>query len=99
MYNFAILGPTDKNTHSIIVVLMLHIKCQFPSSSGSLVLLPPKKMRNSQTDRRTHGRAQTNMPPQLLQSWDITTINMKSYGPKNHKTYNFNYGDVPQQGS
>ena len=35
-HNFAILGPTEKNTGSLIFVLMLYIKFQVPSSSGSL---------------------------------------------------------------
>ena len=41
-HNFAIQGPTEKknNTCSLTFVLMLHIKFQVPSSSGSLVLQP-----------------------------------------------------------
>ena len=44
-HNFAIQGP---NTCSLIFVLMLQIKFQFPSSSGSLVT-------KGVTDRRTDG--------------------------------------------
>ena len=40
-HNFAIQGPTEeKNTFSLIFVLILHIKFQVPSSSRSLVLQP-----------------------------------------------------------
>ena len=41
-HNFAIQGPTEKkrNTFRLFFVLMLHIKFQVPSSSGSLVLQP-----------------------------------------------------------
>ena len=39
-HNFAIQGPTEKNTCTLIFILMLHIKIQVPSSSGSLVLQP-----------------------------------------------------------
>ena len=51
-HNFAIQGPTEKkNTCSLIFVLMLYIKFQVPTSSGSLVLQPTKGV----TDRRTDG--------------------------------------------
>ena len=68
-HNFAIQGPTEKeNTRLLILfVLMLYIKIQVPSSSGSLVLQPTKGV----TDRRTNRQVQTNMPPQLLRSWGI----------------------------
>ena len=39
-HNYPIRGPTEKNTCLLIFVLMLHIKLQVPSSSGSLVLQP-----------------------------------------------------------
>ena len=40
-HNFAILGPTEKKICvCLFFVLMLHIKFQDPSSSGSLVLQP-----------------------------------------------------------
>ena len=42
-HNFAIQDPTKKkqqNTCSLIFVLMLHIKFQDPSSSGSIVVQP-----------------------------------------------------------
>ena len=66
-HNFAIQGPTEKKKIRVrlFFVLMLYIKFQVPSSSGSLVLQPTKGV----TDRRTDRQAQTNMPPQLLQSW------------------------------
>ena len=65
-HNFAIQGPTRKKIHvRLFFVLMLYIKFQVPSSSGSLVLQPTKGVR----DRRTDVQAQTNMPLQLLRSW------------------------------
>ena len=39
-HNFAIKGPTKKIHVRLFFVLMLHIKFQVPSSSGSLVLQP-----------------------------------------------------------
>ena len=52
-HNFAIQGPTKKNIRvRLFFVLMLHIKFQVPSSSGSLVLQPTKGV----TDRRTDGQ-------------------------------------------
>ena len=40
-HNFAIQGPTEKKyLYAYFFVLMLHIKFQVPSSSGSLVLQP-----------------------------------------------------------
>ena len=40
-HNFAIQGPTEKKIRvSLFFVLMLYIKFQVPSSSGSLVLQP-----------------------------------------------------------
>ena len=65
-HNFAKLGLTAKKKICVCLffVLMLHIKFQFlVSSRGSLVLQPTKGL----TDRQTE--AQSNMPPQLLQSW------------------------------
>ena len=72
--HFAIQGPTEKkNSCSLIFVLMLYIKFQVPSSSGSLILQPTKgvtdRWTDGQTDKRSDGQAQTNMPPQLLRSW------------------------------
>ena len=52
--------------HSLIFVLLLHIKFQVLSSSVSLVLLPTKYVIKRQTDGQTDGRAQTNMLPQIL---------------------------------
>ena len=52
----------------LFFVLMLYIKFQVPSSSGSLVLQPTKGVSDGQTDGRTDGRAQTNIPPQLRRS-------------------------------
>ena len=40
-HNFSIQGPTEKKIFfRLFFVLMLHIKFQVPSSSGSLVLQP-----------------------------------------------------------
>ena len=40
-HNFAIQGPTDKEIFvRLFFVMILHIKFQVPSSSGSLVLQP-----------------------------------------------------------
>ena len=40
-HNFAIQGPTEKKIRvRLFFVLMLHIKFQIPSSSGSIVLQP-----------------------------------------------------------
>ena len=40
-HNFAIQGPTEKKIRvRLLFVLMLYIKFQVPSSSGSLVLQP-----------------------------------------------------------
>ena len=42
-HNFAIQGPTEKKKKMrvrLFFVLMLHLKFQVPSSSGSLVLQP-----------------------------------------------------------
>ena len=49
-HNFAIQGPTEKKMRvRLFFVLMLYIKFQVPTSSGSLVLQPLKGV----TDRRT----------------------------------------------
>ena len=63
--NFAIQGPTEKKIRvRLFFVLMLYIKFQVPSSSFTTNI-----RRNGQTDGRTDGQAQTNMPPQLVRSW------------------------------
>ena len=46
-HNFAIQGPRV----CLFFVLMLYIKFQVPSSSGSLVLQPTKRQTDGQTDR------------------------------------------------
>ena len=52
-HNFAIQGLTKKKICvRLFFVLMLHIKFQVPSSSGSLVLQPTK----GKTDRRKDGQ-------------------------------------------
>ena len=66
-HNFAIQGPTIKKIIHVrlFFVLMLHIKFQVPSSSGSLVLQPTIGI----MDRRTVGQMDrwTNQyAPQLL---------------------------------
>ena len=55
--NFAIQGSTKKKIcFHLFFVLMLHIKFQVPSSSGSLVLQPTKgitdRWKDGQTDRQ-----------------------------------------------
>ena len=51
--NFVIHGPTEKKIRvRLYLVLMLHIKFQVPSSSGSLVFQPTKGI----TDRRKDGQ-------------------------------------------
>ena len=54
-HNFGIQGPTEKKNicFRLFFVLMLYIKFQVPSSSGSLVLQPTKGLTDSRTDRRT----------------------------------------------
>ena len=64
-HNFAIQGLTEKKKKicvCLFFVLMLYIKFQVPSLSGSLVLQPTKGVK----DRWSDGQAQTNMPPQIL---------------------------------
>ena len=52
-HNFGIQGPTEKKNicFRLFFVLMLYIKFQVPSSSGSLVLQPTKGLTDSRTDR------------------------------------------------
>ena len=58
--NFAIQGPTEKKIRvRLLFILMLHIKFQVPSSSGSLVLQPTK----GRTYRRTDRQAQNQYAP------------------------------------
>ena len=53
-HNFAIQGPTEKKIRvRLFFVLMLYIKFQVPSSSGSLVLQPTKGITDRRTDRQT----------------------------------------------
>ena len=53
-HNFAIQGPTEKKIRvRLFFVMMLYIKFQVPSSSGSLVLQPTKGVTDRRTDRRT----------------------------------------------
>ena len=52
-HNFAIQGPTPKKMCCLFFVLMLYIKFQVPSSSGSLVLQPTKGVTDGRTDRQT----------------------------------------------
>ena len=58
-HNFAIQGPTAKKKKKVLahlfLVLMLLIKFQVPSSSGSLVLQPTKGITDRQKDRQTDG--------------------------------------------
>ena len=56
-HNFTIQGPTGKKyVFAYFFILMLYIKFQVPSSSGSLVLQPTKGV----TDRRTDGQTGPN---------------------------------------
>ena len=54
-HNFAIQGPTGKKKIRVrlFFVLMLYIKFQVPSSSGSLVLQPTKGVKDRRTDGQT----------------------------------------------
>ena len=53
-HNYAIEGPTEKKIRvRLFFVLMLYIKFQVPSSSGSLVLRPTKGITDRRTVRRT----------------------------------------------
>ena len=69
-HNFAIQGQTEKkkNTCSLIfctdAIYKISSSWLKPFSSFTTNI-----RRNGQTDRRTDGQAQTNMPPQLLRSW------------------------------
>ena len=58
-HNFAIQGLTKKKKIyicvSLFLVLMLYIKFQVPSSSGSLVLQPPIGVTDRQTDGQMDG--------------------------------------------
>ena len=64
-HNFAIQGPTEKKIRvRLFFVLVLHIKFQVPSSSGSLVL--QQKRYNRQTQGRTD--RQTEFAQKLIRS-------------------------------
>ena len=56
-HNFAIQGPTEKKKilAGLFFVLMLHIKFQVPSSSGSLVLQPTKGITDNRKEGQTDG--------------------------------------------
>ena len=82
-HNFAIQGPTEKKYFfflfyllfilvRLFFVLMLYIKFQVPSSSGSLVLQPTKGV----TDRRTDGRPKPICPLNFFEVGGI--IKMKT---------------------
>ena len=68
-HSFAIQGPTEKK---IRVHLFFCTDATYKISSSKLKrffsLQPTKGITERRTDRRTDGRAQTNMPPQLLRS-------------------------------
>ena len=56
-HNFAIQGPTEKKIRvRLFLVLMLYIKFQVPSASGSLVLPPTKGVTDRRTDGQTDGQ-------------------------------------------
>ena len=73
-HNFAIHGPTEKIVR-LFFVLMLYIKFQVPSSSGSLVLQPPIGV----TDRRTDGQTDRPKPICPLNFFEVGGI-IKQYG-------------------
>ena len=56
-HKFAIQSPAEKQKMCVrlFFVLMLHIKFQVPSSSGSLVLQPTKGVTDRWRDRQTDG--------------------------------------------
>ena len=51
----------------LFFILIPHIKIQDPISNRSWLYVKC----NPWTDGRTHGQAQTNMPPQLLRIWGL----------------------------
>ena len=55
-HNFAIQSPTEKIGFRLFCVLMLHIKFQVPSSSGSLDLQPTTSVTDRQSDGQTEIR-------------------------------------------
>ena len=70
-HNFAIQGPTEKKICvRLFFVLMLYIKFQVPSSSGSLVLQPTKGV----TDRRTDGQTDRSKPICHLNFFEVGGI-------------------------
>ena len=77
-HTFAIQGPTEKKKIRVCLffVLMLYIKFQVPSSSGSLVLQPTKGV----TDRRRDGQTDRPKPICPLNFFEVWGIK------KNKKT-------------
>ena len=71
-HNFAIQGPTEKKKIRICLffVLMLYIKFQVPSSSGSLVSQPTKGI----TDRQTDGQMDRPKPICPLNFFEVGGI-------------------------
>ena len=65
-HNFAIQGPTEKKIRvRLFFILMLHIKFQVPSSSGSLVLQPTKGRTYRRTERQAQNRYAPSNPSKL----------------------------------
>ena len=75
-HNFAIQGPTEKKKIRVrlFFVLMLYIKFQVPSSSGSLVLQPTKGVTDRQTDGRTDGQTDRPKPICPLNFFEVGGI-------------------------
>ena len=74
-HNFAIQGPTEKKIRvRLFFVLMLYIKFQVPSSSGSLVLQPTKGVTDRRTDRQTDGQTDRPKPICPLNFFEVGGI-------------------------
>ena len=86
-HNCAIQGPTEKKKYvfAYFFVLMLYIKFQVPSSSGSLVLQPTKGV----TDRRTDGQMDRPKP--------ICPLNFFEVGGKINSFHFFPYKSLCHQ--
>ena len=71
-HNFAMQGPTEKKKIHVglFFVLMLYIKFQVTSSSGSLVLQPTKGV----IDRRMDGQMDRPKPICLLNFFEVGGI-------------------------
>ena len=78
-HNFAIQGPTEKKIRvRLFFVLMLYLKFQVPSSSGSLVLQPTKGVTDRRTDGRTDGERDRPKPICPLNFFEVGGIKKKN---------------------